>query len=76
MVLTCRISHIILAITLHLGRTSTKKVVVLHTKTDVNLKLVKRASRIANFSNVTEMKTYWINIFVIGLIITKVFFKT
>ena len=71
-VLTCRISHIILAITLQLGRISTKKIVLLHTKIDVNLNLVKRASRTASFFNVTETKTYWINIFVLGLIIAKV----
>ena len=72
-VLTCRISHIILAITLHLGRISTKKIIVLHTKIHVNLNLVKRASRTANFFNVTETKNYWINIFLLGLIIAKVF---
>ena len=49
--------------------------VVLHTKLDLNLHLVKRTSRTANLSNVSETKTYWINLVVINLLIAKVFLK-
>ena len=49
--------------------------VVLYTKIDLNLHLVKRASRAANFFNVSETETYWINLVVIGLFIAKVFLK-
>ena len=49
--------------------------VVLCTKIDLNLHLVKRTSRAANFFNVSETETYWINLVVIGLLIAKVFLK-
>ena len=49
--------------------------VVFYTKIDLNLHLVKRASRAANFFNVSETETYWINLVVIGLLIAKVFLK-
>ena len=52
-----------------------KNCVVLHTKIDLNLHLVKRTSRAANFSNVSETETSWINLVVVGLLITKVFLK-
>ena len=52
-----------------------KNRVVLHTKTDLNLHLVKRTSRAANFSNVSETQTSWINLVVVGLLLTKVFLK-
>ena len=40
-----------------------------------SLHLVKRTSRAVNFLNVSEMKTYWINLVVISLLIAKVFLK-
>ena len=49
--------------------------VVLHTKIDLNLHLVKRTYRASNFFNVSETETYWINLVVIGLLIAKVFLK-
>ena len=42
--------------------------VVLHTKIDLNLHLVKRTSRAANLFSVAETETYWINLIVIGLL--------
>ena len=53
-----------------------KNNVGLHTKIDLNLHLVKRPSRAVNFLNVSESKTYWINLVAIGLLIGKVLFKT
>ena len=50
-----------------------KNRVVLHTKIDLNLNLVKRTYRAVNFLNVSETETYWINLVVVGLLITKVF---
>ena len=50
-----------------------KNRVVLHTKIDLNLHLVKRTYRAVNFLNVSETETYWINLVVVGLLITKVF---
>ena len=52
-----------------------KNCVVLHTKIDLNLHLVKRTSRTANLFNVSETETYWINLAVIGLLRAKVFLK-
>ena len=52
-----------------------KNRVVLHTKIDLTLHLVKRTSRAAIFSNVSETETYWINLVVIGFLIAKVFLK-
>ena len=49
--------------------------VVLYTKIDLNLHLVKRTYRAANFFNVSETETYWIILVVIGLLIAKVFLK-
>ena len=48
---------------------------VLHTKIDLNLHLVKRTSKAANFFIVSATETYWINLVVIGLLIAKVFLK-
>ena len=52
-----------------------KNRIVLLTKIDLNLHLVKRTSRAANLFNVSETETYWINLVVIGLLISKVFLK-
>ena len=54
-----------------------KNRVVLHTKIDLNLHLVKRTSMAGtvNFLNVSETETYRINLVVIGLLIGKVFLK-
>ena len=52
-----------------------KNRVVLHTKIDLNLHLVKRTSKAAKLFNVSETETYWINLVVIGLLIAKVFSK-
>ena len=52
-----------------------KNRVVLHTKIELNLHLVKRTYRAVNFLNVSETETYWINLIVIGLLIAKVFLK-
>ena len=51
-----------------------KNCVVLHTKIDLNLHLLKRTSRAVNHLNVSETENYWINL-VIGLLILKVFLK-
>ena len=48
---------------------------MLHTKIDLNLHLAKRTSRAANFFNVSETETYWINLVVIGFLIAKDFLK-
>ena len=42
-----------------------KNRVVLHTKIDLNLHLVKRTSKAAKLFNVSETETYWINLVVI-----------
>ena len=52
-----------------------KNRVVLHTKIDINLHLVKRTSKAAKLFNVSETETYWINLVVIGLLIEKVLLK-
>ena len=52
-----------------------KNSVVLHTKIDLTLHLVKRTSRAVNFLNFSETETYWINVAVIGLVTVKVFLK-
>ena len=49
--------------------------VVLHTKIDLNLHLVKRTSRAVNILNTSKTETYWINLVVIGLLVGKVFLK-
>ena len=49
--------------------------VVLHTKIDLNLHLVKRPYRAANFFNVFATETYWINLVAIGLFMAKVSLK-
>ena len=49
--------------------------VVLHTKIDLNLHLVKRTSRAVNVLNTSKTETYWINLVVIGLLVGKVFLK-
>ena len=65
-------THIILAITLHLGRTLTRKIVLCYI---LNLHLVEKTSRAANLFNVSDTETYWINLAVIGSLIAKVFLK-
>ena len=52
-----------------------KNRVMLHTKIDLSLHLVKRTSRAANLFSVSKTETYWINLVVIGLLIAKVFLK-
>ena len=65
-------THIILAITLNLGRTLTRKIVLCYI---LNLHLVEKTSRAANLFNVSDTETYWINLAVIGSLIAKVFLK-
>ena len=43
-----------------------KNRVVLHTKIDLNLHLVKKTSRAAKIFNVSETETVWTNLVVIG----------
>ena len=49
-----------------------KNCVVLHTKIDINLHIVKRTSRAANLFNISKTKTYWIILVVIGSLIAKI----
>ena len=49
-----------------------KNCVVLHTKIDLNLHLVKRTSRAANLFNISKTKTYWIILVVIGSLIARI----
>ena len=48
-----------------------KNCVVLHTKIDINLHIVKRTSRAANLFNISKTKTYWIILVVIGSLIAR-----
>ena len=48
---------------------------MLHKKIDLNLHLVERTSKAANFLNVSEMETCWINFVVIGLFVVNNFLR-